>query len=361
VPIVVAIPARNEEAHIAECIEALDGQVAASVDHVVLLANNCTDATAGNAKAVRLHSGVTLHVFEETLPTHSANAGGARRRAMELALPLAGQDGVLIATDADGRVDPHWLAATLAAMDRGAEVVAGWAELDPGDWGSIPMRLHEDDARECAYDALCDEIHARLDPDPHDPWPRHTQHSGASIAVTVQAYLRCGGIPDVSSGEDRALIQALRMVDARVRHDPAVRVSVSGRIEGRAEGGMAETIRRRLVQPDDMLDDRLEPAATCALRARSRAAARRAYDCQDAGVNSLPSDLGLSIPAVARALALPYFGQAWKALEDASRPLRRRPVAVIDLGEQMASATSILRALETAEVGSAFGVAVGNA
>jgi hypothetical protein len=361
VPIVVAIPARNEEAHIAECIEALDGQIAAAADHIVLFANNCTDSTVGVAKAVRLRSGVKLHVFEETMPPYLANAGAARRRAMELAIPLAGVGGLLIATDADGRVEPYWVATTLAALDRGADVVAGWAELDPLDWGSIPMRLHEDDARECAYDALCDEIHARLDPDPHDPWPRHTQHSGASIAVTVKAYLRCGGIPHVSSGEDRALIQALRLVDARIRHDPAVRVSVSGRIEGRAAGGMAETIRRRLVQPDDMLDERLEPAETCALRARSRATARQAYVCQGVGLMSVASDVGLSMSAVAQALTLPHFGQAWKSLEDASPPLRRRRVAVVNLGEQMASAATILRVLKTMEIAPMFGVAVGNA
>ena len=38
--------------------------------------------------------------------------------------------------------------------------------MHPVKWGAIPARLHEDDARECAYDALCDEIHAILDPDP---------------------------------------------------------------------------------------------------------------------------------------------------------------------------------------------------
>ncbi|WP_158747163.1 glycosyltransferase family 2 protein [Acidisphaera sp. L21] len=348
-PVVVAIPARNEEAHIRACLEALDGQVAATVDHIVLLANNCTDATASIAAAVTLHSGATLHVLEKTLPPHIANAGAARRRVMEAGLRLAGPDGILIATDADGQVDADWLASTLAAMARGAEVVAGWVDLHPLDWGRIPMRLHEDDARECAYDALCDEIHARLDPDLHDPWPRHTQHSGASIAVTVEAYLRCGGIPDVASGEDRALIEALRLVDARIRHDPAVHVSVSGRIEGRAEGGMAETIRRRMVQPDEYVDDRLEPAEICALRARCRATARRAYERPDRDVGLLVGLLSQPVEAVQRALNLPHFGLAWKALEDSSPSLQRIRVPVSRLGAETVSAEAILRPIRAAD------------
>src|ERR1700761_2329771 len=119
------------------------------------------------------------------------------------------------------------------------------------------------------------------DPDPADPWERHTQHSGASIAITAQAFARCGGVPDVSSSEDRALIAALRRVDARIRHSPNVHVTVSGRTVGRAAGGMAETIRRRMIAPDLYIDDRLEPAADCARRAWARAEARRCYHGAD--------------------------------------------------------------------------------
>jgi hypothetical protein len=221
--------------------------------------------------------------------------------------------------------------------------------LHPLDWGRIPLELHEDDARECAYDALCDEIHARLDPDPHDPSPRHTQQSGASIAETVRAYRQCEGIAEVASGEDRALIAALRVVDAKIRHDPSVRVSVSGRTEGRAEGGMAETIRRRLVRPEEVLDDRLEPAETCTHRARCRAAARRAYGRPASGRASLATLLDLPLDQVTRALDCPFFGRAWRSLEDASPKLHRVQVPVADLPSQMAAAEAILHALTTAD------------
>ena len=71
---------------------------------------------------------------------------------------------------------------------------------------------------------------------------------------------RVGGVPCLHSGEDRALIGRLRLIDARVRHDPQISVIVSGRIEGRAQGGMADTMRRRMVKQDEFADDRVEPA-----------------------------------------------------------------------------------------------------
>jgi hypothetical protein len=342
---VVAIPARDEEGSIKSCLEALDAQEEVRFSHIVVLVNNATDATASAARAVRLNPETQLHVIERTLPEGQANAGFARRLAMEEAVALAGPTGVLLTTDADGEVDADWLAANLAALRQGADAVAGWIELHPIDWGRIPTRLHEDDARECAYDALCDEIHARLDPDPADPFPRHTRHSGASIAITAAAFARCGGVPAVPSAEDRALISALRRVDARIRHAPGVHVTVSGRIEGRAPGGMADTIRRRLSRPDEFLDPRLEPAADCARRAAGRASLRRAYEEPDADMLSLAIELGLSQDRLSRLLRQEYFGAAWEAVEVASHLLRRRQVRVGDLPGQMAAAEAILAQL----------------
>jgi GT2 family glycosyltransferase len=347
----VAIPARDEVSHIKSCLDALNAQEGARFDHIVLFVNNSADATASVARGVRLHSATRLHVIERTLPDGQANAGFARRLAMEAAAALAGPGGVLLTTDADGEVDPDWLVANLAALERGADAVAGWVELHPIDWGRIPTELHEDDARECAYDALCDEIHGRLDPDLADPLPRHTHHSGASIAVTASAFARCGGVPPVAFGEDRALIAALRRVDARVRHAPEVHVTVSGRIEGRALGGMADTIRRRLSGPDEFLDPRLEPAANCARRALSRAGLRHVYDNPDASRMSLATALGLSEEHLGRLLQQPYFGAAWEAVETASALLDRRRVQVADLPAQMIAAEAILMPLRPVPTG----------
>ena len=191
--IAVAIPACNEAEHIGKCLDALGQQIGRPIDTIVVLVNNTTDESAAMARKAALDPATTLRVIECTLPPDRANAGWARRLAMEAAADFVGADGVLLTTDADGVADPDWLAANLAAIEAGADVVAGWVDLDPIDWARIPLHLHEDDAREVAYDVLCDEIHATLDPDPHDPLPRHTQHSGASIAVTMAAYRQSGG------------------------------------------------------------------------------------------------------------------------------------------------------------------------
>ncbi len=351
----VAIPARDEADRIAACLDALDAQCGARLDAIVLLINNTTDATAEIARSVRLHPQTKLHILERTLPPEQATAGHARQQAMEAAATLAGPNGVLLTTDADGLVDPEWLAANLAALDAGADAVAGWVELHPIEWGQIPAKLHEDDARECAYDALCDEIHARLDGDPADPTPRHTQHSGASIAVTAEAYARCGGVPAIPCGEDRALIAALRRVDARIRHAPEVHVTVSGRIEGRSEGGMADTIRRRLTTPDDFIDDRLEPASDCARRARSRAALRLAFDDPGLDIRFLARELRIDPAILAMHLAGPYFGEAWERVEELSPTLARKRVAVSALAAETKAAEAILARLRLGDPGDRSG------
>ena len=340
---VVALPARNEEGHIEACLRALDRQEGAQVDDIILLLNNTTDATAAVARSVPLRPATQLHIVEVTLPPENANAGYARRCAMRKAARLAGDHGLILTTDADGMVMPDWLAETQAAIAEGAEAVLGWVALHPEDRDAIPAALHDADALECAYDELCDEIHSVLDPDPADPHPRHTQHSGASIAVAAHAFARCGGVPDVPHSEDRALVAALRRVDVRIRHSIDVHVSVSGRTEGRAVGGMADTIRRRIREPDLYIDDRLERAADCARRAWARAEARRCYHGADRA--ALARELLLAPAQLDTCLALPWFGTAWEVIERQSPALERRLVPVKELSDQTMAAKTILQQL----------------
>jgi GT2 family glycosyltransferase len=272
--VVVGIPVKNEAARIADCLQALGAQKDFG-NHcvaVVLLLNNCTDSTASVVRQVASELPIVVHSLEFDLPPHEANAGFARRMVMEDASALVDPAGVLLTTDADGRVDSRWLALNLRALSEGADAVAGRIDIDPLEAALIPARLHEDDARECAYADLIDRINASFDPDPDDPLPRHNEHSGASIAVKAAIYRRVGGFPGIALGEDRTFFQALRQVDARIRHAPEVRVVVSGRTVGRAAGGMADTIRRRLARPDPIVDDRLEPAMDAAAPAAAGSA-----------------------------------------------------------------------------------------
>ncbi len=337
----VAVPVRNEEALIAACVGALGRQVGAPVFDLVLLINNTTDRSAAVAQAAAAGLPLRLTIREHDFAPAEQTAGRARRLAMLAAAGLCAPDGVLLCTDADGRVAPDWIAANLHHIRNGADAVAGRALLDPTDASAIPAALHAADARECAYGAALDRIASLIDPDPADPWPRHTEHSGASICVTRSAWRGVGGIPLVGFGEDRAFYQALRMADANIRHAPEVCVTVSGRVAGRACGGMADTIRRRMTSPDLFLDDALEPALDRVRRLRLRNRLRRAQ--ADAGLlPGLAAELGWPLRRVHDIVGLPTFGAAWESLELGCAALALRPVPTADLELELARAERVL-------------------
>ncbi len=339
-PVFIAIPARDERDRLPACLRALAAQ-ATLLDGIVVLLDNCRDDSAAMLARLRPSLPVPLHVVETRLPGEQAHAGTARRLAMRHASRLAAGNGVLMTTDADTVAAPNWVAANLAAISAGADLVAGRAVIDPIEALAVPARLHADDARECRYAELLDALHDAFDPDPHDPWPRHAEHSGASLAVRTAMHDRVGGIPAFPLGEDRAFVAALREIDARIRHAPEVWVTVSGRLLGRAAGGMADTMRRRMQSPDPYLDDRLEPAHIAARRARLRAAFRRAWRSRAADA-SLTGTLALPDSVLAEALARPFFGEGWTLVEDASPALRRHLVRAEDLGRETEIAQALL-------------------
>ncbi|MBE7728891.1 glycosyltransferase family 2 protein [Komagataeibacter sp. FXV3] len=350
-PPVVAIPVRNEAQRIDPCLRALAAQHGACLSHVVLLLNNCTDDTCGVVRALAPSLPFGVVVVPRTYPPPIAHAGTARRAAMQVAAALAGPDGIVLTTDADGRVAPDWLVHTLAALDAGAEVVCGRALIDPEEARLIPAHLHEDDRMETAYATLLDRIHDLVDPDLHDPWPRHTEHSGASIAVTVAAWRRAGGVPAVPLGEDRGFVRALRHVDAAIRHAPDVTVWVSGRTAGRACGGMADTMARRMVRQDEMLDDSLEPPRASLRRAQARATLRRLRALLPAtgpwhdAVADLAALLRLPAGCVAHMSRARFGGMAWDRLAALSPVLRRVPIRRADLPMHMDAARRIVNSL----------------
>ncbi len=343
--IIVAVPICNEAERIGDCLRALALQEGRARYAILAFLNNCADGTASIIEQLRPSLPCPLHVVSHEFAPEQANAGYARRAAMDHAAALAGADGIIMTTDADGRVAPDWIRANLAAIEAGADVVCGRAIIDPLEAALIPDALHADDALECEYAALLDEIHAVIDPDPADPWPRHSEHSGASIALTSRIYHLAGGVPAVPIGEDRALLAALRRVDAKIRHAWDVSVVVSGRTEGRAAGGMADTMRRRMVAQDPFIDDRLEPAANCANRAWARAQFRRAWSRPAEGeevLDGLAKELRLDRKRLERRAALPYFGAAWAMVEDSSPVLARQPVSRAGLAVEMTHARRIL-------------------
>ena len=346
--IVVAIPVRDEAALIGDCLRALALQDGPARADILLLVNNSTDNTAAIARGLRATLPCGLHVLEHNFPPAQANAGMARRLAMSKAAMLVEPGGILATTDADGCVAPDWLENTLDAFATGVDVVCGRAIIDPIDALSIPQHLHDDDAREVHFAKQLDRIAAVLDPDPYDPAPRHAEESGASLAVRREIFLAAGGVPPVRAGEDRALVAALRRVDARIRHDPDVTVDVSGRIHGRAAGGMADTIRRRLQCQDATLDSSLEPTSNRIRRIVARRLMRAAWsstaDRYDHLVH-LAKQLSLPRAQLEGWLALPYFGAAWSLAEAASPALVHALVPRADIANESAAARSFLASL----------------
>jgi hypothetical protein len=184
-----------------------------------------------------------------------------------------------------------------------------------------------------------------VDPRPWDPWPRHTHHSGASIAVRSAVYLAVGGLPEVSHGEDRGFIERLERRDCKIRRDPGLTVIVSGRRVGRAHGGMADTIARRIIVQDIWADDRLEMPQAALRRAQLRGDARAVWsshlDCR-----FLASRLMLPVAALEGMMCCPWFGDAWAVIEAASPVLKRRPIAMVRLDAAIRQAEPMLRQLQ---------------
>jgi cellulose synthase/poly-beta-1,6-N-acetylglucosamine synthase-like glycosyltransferase len=275
-PCAIAIPARNEAALIGRCLTALAAQTAHPASlAVIVVANNCTDATAAIARAS--HWPMQMTVIEEHFSAGQAHAGSARRLAVQVA---ALQSDIILTTDADCVADSDWAASMMTAFSRSVDAVAGRVS---GDWDEL---RHQSETAlkigglEWEYLSLLGEAEALFDPRDHDPAPRHAQRCGANIGITRMMLEQVGGVPAVPTGEDRALLHAVERIDGRLRHDPHSHVTASARITGRAAGGMADALAARL-SADYLCDDQFERAETLVARLRARHAARQRWSRRD--------------------------------------------------------------------------------
>ncbi|WP_230769563.1 glycosyltransferase [Sphingomonas sp. Leaf4] len=263
----ICVPLRDERRNIAGLIRAIARQDRTALARTVLLLcldGDCPATRAAAATALADVPWLTARIVAISRLS-SPDAGRARGAAMDAALALLAPDGVLLTTDADTRPDADWLAMSLVAL-RSADLVCG----------RIRRRDAARDAWRRPIETYLDQLaaaRARIDPIAHDPDP-HWNEGGASIALTAAAYRAVGGMPPLASGEDRALVDAVRRRGLRVRHDPAVRVATSSRATGRATGGLADAIRAGRAGADAGLVE--HPAAVLARFARE-SAIRRAW------------------------------------------------------------------------------------
>jgi len=243
-----------------------------------VLANNCQDSTNAVVRQLaQCYPGLALHVAELHLPSELAHVGQARRLLMDAAArrleATAGCSGLILSTDADTLVAPDWLAACLAEVAAGAAAVGGRILTRPGDPEpeelvatnpcSEPLvrqalAVRRTQLRDATYHLLRNQLECLLDPSQHDPWPRHHQHFGASLALTVAAYRQVGGLPVVRYLEDEALWQALCRHDLPVRHSPRVRVSTSARQQGRVEVGLSWQLREWAARAEEQREPEVE-------------------------------------------------------------------------------------------------------
>jgi hypothetical protein len=327
----VIVPVRNEAEGIAQTLDALRHQrthAGATLDpdcyEVLVLTNNCTDDSYRRVRTYQhQHPTFRLHVADiQLLPEH-AHIGTVRRLLMDAAcrrLVQAGHPrGIIASTDGDTQVDPQWLAQTITEIDAGNDAVAGriLTRRDPCHCGTT--RLPH--LRDATYRSLLARAEATLDPHQHDPWPRHFQHFGASLAVTYAAYSRAGRLPVVRYLEDEAFYRALQRIDARVRRSPQVRVYTSARHTGRVEVGLSWQLQQWANQQQAGCCQMVEHPSVSLARFRLRHDLRRAWQCRYSPnmlvqVRPIAQVLGVSTGWVMAHIATnTYFGQCWEPVE----------------------------------------------
>jgi hypothetical protein len=97
---------------------------------------------------------------------------------------------------------------------------------------------------------------------------------------------------------------------------------------------MADTMRRRMNQQDELADDHLEPAGDAYRRMDFRRRVRAAWRDLRVGRSpptDLAADLGIPGPLVQHLLRNRFFGAAWGEIEFRSPFLLRRRMRFIDL------------------------------
>ncbi|WP_051356444.1 glycosyltransferase family A protein [Azorhizobium doebereinerae] len=339
---IVAIPVKDEETRLMDCLAALAAQRDAPDFATIVLLHNCVDRTEQVAVAAGETLPLPLRILSIDLPPDRDGAAWARRHVMDAAASLfvtSGMpDGAILTTEADARAAPNWVAANLAALARGADAVAGRVEMDAAE--SLPAPLWRRYQAAQRYARLISDIDHRIDPDPENPWPVHREASSASLAVQVGPYVKAGGIPTLAAGSGRALVTALRRGGCIVRHDPAAQVSASWRIDA---GGIGARFRAWSEGQSMQGTLELEPVAQVVRRARLRRTLRKAHATgQLWSVTNWAGQLRISAIDAFKLAALPGFPQIWATLEGISPLLTPHPLAPAQLTLETARAMALI-------------------
>ena len=272
---IVCVPAKNEADRLPYLMQALHRQTWLNAYkkplRTVLVLNNCNDESCAVASRIAQSlPRLALHIIEVQFPPDNAHVGSARKLAMDTAFALAPKNSALLSTDADAIPRDDWVDANIRAIAGGADLVGGHivgnkqeeALLGPGFVRRAMRHLH--------YASLVDRLAFLLDPVPHDPWPRHFDHTGASLAVRSEVYAAVGGIPALPFREDVAFVESVCRAGYRLRHPLDVQVTVSARLDGRAACGMSDCLKSWLAAEDHGSPHLVEDPRRTIFRLRKR-------------------------------------------------------------------------------------------
>ena len=209
----VVVPARDEEEHLAACLESvtvaarLAGRVQGCPVGVTVVLDSCTDRSA---EVVASFPDVRAHVVRDGV------VGLARRRGigrLDRGVPTW-----VACTDADTVVPRRWLSTQLALAEQGVDLVVGTVAPDPRDLASGDL---------LAWHAL------------HPLGEGHGFVHGANLGFALAAYDRVGGFAALATGEDVDLVERMRAAEVPWTATDRTRVRTSGRWHGRAPEGFA--------------------------------------------------------------------------------------------------------------------------
>lgn len=135
--ITAIVPAHNEADGIIPMVRSL-AQQTVRPDKILVVADNCTDATAGKvSQLMGEHCPVSLAVLHTINNRHMK--AGALNQAMDYVFRSAFDQDVLVVMDADSVLDRRWIESALEAMPEESQVkaVSGMCRGDPGQRGVL--------------------------------------------------------------------------------------------------------------------------------------------------------------------------------------------------------------------------------
>ena len=223
----IVVPARNEESRLPRCLSALSAATRAL---------RAADAGAPRVRAILVADGSTdgtRRIAEdwpgvEVVLSDAGRVGAARGAGVNHLLQTEDRAGTaprnvwIACTDADSSVPAGWLQTQLDQARSGVELVLGTVRPDPQELAAGLL-------------AAWRRRHLIADGHPHV--------HGANMGVRGDTYLTAGGFEDVTAHEDVLLSLAVRSAGGLVLSTGASPVLTSGRMRGRAPGGMAHYLR----------------------------------------------------------------------------------------------------------------------